>query len=35
MEDIEEMDEISILFPQYIELIGYDPAIYRGWTEWK
>jgi hypothetical protein len=35
MENIEEMDKMSMIFPQYVVLYGYGTATYTGWTEWK
>jgi hypothetical protein len=35
VENIEGIEKTSISIPQYVELVGYGTAIYRGWTEWK
>jgi len=32
IENIEEMDKMSMIFPQYIELCGYGTARYTGET---
>jgi hypothetical protein len=33
MENVDVLEKTNITIPRYVELIGYDIALYRGWTE--